>query len=71
VAGLGMGGAILACLGLLGIYVGKIYDEIKHRPLYVVQQTRNVGVATGFERAVWPRAADDLDTNRDTAHDAA
>lgn len=29
------GGAILTCLGLLGTYIGKIYQEVKGRPRYI------------------------------------
>ncbi len=31
-------GLILANLGLLGLYIGKIFDETKDRPLYVVEE---------------------------------
>jgi len=33
-----IGGLILLNLGILGIYVGRIYDQTKGRPLYVVDQ---------------------------------
>lgn len=34
-----MGGIIIAILGMLGIYLGKTYDESKKRPLYIVMNT--------------------------------
>ncbi len=34
-----MGGIIIAILGMLGIYLGKTFDEAKKRPLYIVMRT--------------------------------
>ncbi|MFB5190719.1 glycosyltransferase family 2 protein [Alicyclobacillus fastidiosus] len=31
-----LGGVILACMGVLGEYIGRIYDEVKDRPLYLI-----------------------------------
>jgi len=34
-----LGGIIIAILGILGVYLGKTFDEVKRRPLYIVSRT--------------------------------
>jgi len=34
-----IGGIIIAILGVIGIYLGKTFDETKKRPLYVIRRT--------------------------------
>ena len=32
-------GAIISALGILGLYIDRIFTEVKHRPLYIVRKT--------------------------------
>jgi polyisoprenyl-phosphate glycosyltransferase len=44
-----LGGMTLLCLGIIGEYVGRIYRELKRRPLYVVDE------ALGFQKELQTR----------------
>jgi dolichol-phosphate mannosyltransferase len=43
VAVLFVGGVQLVCLGIVGEYIGRIYEEVKQRPLYFVQERLGFG----------------------------
>ena len=34
-----IGGLLFANMGILGLYIGKIFDETKNRPLYIIEET--------------------------------
>lgn len=38
-----IGGAVLTSMGVIGIYIGKIYNEVKRRPRYLIDQLLNPG----------------------------
>ncbi len=37
-----IGGLMIFTLGVIGLYVGKVYDEVKGRPLFVVKEEFNI-----------------------------
>ncbi|SFE82970.1 glycosyltransferase family 2 protein [Alteribacillus iranensis] len=38
-----VGGLLFANLGMIGLYIGKVFDEVKKRPLYIIEES------SGFE----------------------
>lgn len=47
VAVLFLGGLQLVAIGILGEYIGRIYEETKRRPLYLVRESRNLPDGAG------------------------
>lgn len=37
-----MSGVVLIVLGVIGVYVGKIYVEVKNRPIYIIKEKMNL-----------------------------
>ena len=52
-----LGGAQLLCAGVLGAYLGRIYGEVKRRPLYLVKE--RLGFPPAGRRAVRDDRADE------------
>jgi dolichol-phosphate mannosyltransferase len=50
-----LGGATLISIGILGDYIGKIYEQSKNRPIYLVSRTLNIELPK-FESSAEPRA---------------
>ena len=34
-----LGGLVIFILGVIGLYIGRVFDEVKRRPLYLVSET--------------------------------
>jgi len=50
-------GVQLLCLGLVGEYVGRIYDEVKRRPMFIIDRQMNVAEPSSVTRAVQPQSS--------------
>jgi len=55
-----LGGIQLAGIGVLGEYVGRVYDEVRRRPLYIIESAVNVVVRDARGPQSGPPRPDDL-----------
>jgi dolichol-phosphate mannosyltransferase len=37
-----VGGLLLFMMGILGLYIGEIFDQVKGRPVFIVSDTINI-----------------------------
>jgi polyisoprenyl-phosphate glycosyltransferase len=47
-----LSGLILMSLGVIGLYIGRVFEQVKRRPLFVIRETRNLSAVS--ERAASP-----------------
>lgn len=43
-----IGGLLITFLGIVGLYIGKMFEGIKNRPIYIISETKNLNI-TGHE----------------------
>jgi polyisoprenyl-phosphate glycosyltransferase len=59
-----LGGVQLLCLGIIAEYIGRIFEEVKHRPLYVVREVIGMHGKPQPDVSAWltptPKIADRL-----------
>ena len=47
-----LSGLILISLGVLGLYIGRIFEQVKQRPIFVVADAQNVAVTPARQQAI-------------------
>lgn len=47
-----LGGAIVFCIGIVGLYIGRMFNDIKQRPYYTVDETVNLASTARTDRDV-------------------
>lgn len=48
---LGIGSFIMISLGIMGVYISKIYNEVKHRPRYIIAETYQKKTGAGQRKS--------------------
>jgi dolichol-phosphate mannosyltransferase len=49
-----VGGTLMVTLGLIGVYIGYIFQEVKHRPIYLVRRRSGAKAAPGSQEPPLP-----------------
>jgi polyisoprenyl-phosphate glycosyltransferase len=60
-----LSGIQLAVMGMVGLYVGRIYDEARARPLYIIRESHGFGDAAG--PVLWRPEGAQANTNHSSA----
>ncbi len=50
-----LGGVQLACIGIMGQYLERVYDEVKHRPLFMVWEDTHDELGVARQRCIYLR----------------
>jgi glycosyltransferase involved in cell wall biosynthesis len=50
-----LSGLMLISLGVIGLYMGRIFEQVKRRPIFIVRETRNLSASS--ERSALPRTS--------------
>jgi dolichol-phosphate mannosyltransferase len=59
-----LGGVQLICVGILGEYIGRVYEEVKQRPLYIVGEKLGFDESSRIRSAKPQAASEDILTVR-------
>lgn len=44
-----LGGMQLMILGVMGIYLGRMYSEVKNRPIYIIRELAGISAPDGMQ----------------------
>lgn len=55
-----LGGVIILSIGIVGLYISKIFNEVKRRPLFVIQEEYSNGNASPIVNEAFSKRVDDL-----------
>jgi dolichol-phosphate mannosyltransferase len=51
-----MSGIIVSSIGIVGLYIGKIFEQVKCRPLYVIDEQTKHSIINSEEKQIGCKA---------------